>query len=347
MIKIDFSPEELQKIDRERYYNPHVKIRRIMHVLWLKSKNLSHGEICQLASISTTTLTSYLKRFNKFGLENLLDPVYHIPLSELEDYTQEIKDYFENRPVATMKEAAYKIEELTGIKRSSQRVRVFLSKLGLRYRKTGMIPSKADPQKQQEYKNEKLEPLLTEAKEKKRHVYFVDAAHFVLAPFLGFLWAFCKVFIKAPSGRQRFNVLGALNANTHELVSVENDSYINAASVCDLLVKLRSIHGTEKISLILDNARYQKCKIVFAKAKDLDINLEYLPSYSPNLNLIERLWKFVKKKCLNSFYYEKFDEFKTAIKGCLERTHTVYKNELDTLLTHKFQTFDDSKVMAL
>ena len=152
MIKVVFSPAELEQIDRERYYNTHVKIRRIMHVLWLKSQNLSHGEICQLASISTTTLTNYLKRFNKLGLEHLLEPVYHIPLSELEEYTQEIKAYFEKRPVATMKEAAYKIEELTGIKRSSQRVRVFLSKLGLRYTKTGMIPSKADPQKQEEYR---------------------------------------------------------------------------------------------------------------------------------------------------------------------------------------------------
>lgn len=265
MINIGFSPAELEQIDRERYYNPHVKIRRIMHVLWLKSQNLSHGEICQLASISTTTLTNYLKRFNELGLERLLEPVYHIPLSELEKYTQEIKAYFEKRPVATMKEAAYKIEELTGIKRSSQRVRVFLSKLGLRYRKTGMIPSKADPEKQEQYKKEKLEPLLTEAKEKKRHVYFVDAAHFVLAPFLGFLWAFCRVLIKAPSGRQRFNVLGALNANTHELV------------------KLRSIHEAEKISLILDNARYQKCKIVFAKAKELDIDFDMLHHTRPIL----------------------------------------------------------------
>ncbi len=189
--------------------------------------------------------------------------------------------------------------------------------------------------------------MLEEAKSKKRHVYFVDAAHFVLAPFLGFLWSFARMFIKAPCGRQRFNVLGALNASTHELISVENDSYINATSVCELMEKLRNIHGKEKISIILDNARYQKCKIVFAKAKELSIKLEYLPSYSPNLNLIERLWKFVKKTCLNSVYYENFNEFKAAIKDCLSKTHTEHKEDLDLLLTHKFQTFDESKVITL
>jgi transposase len=192
-----------------------------------------------------------------------------------------------------------------------------------------------------------LEPLMQEAKEGTKQVYFVDAAHFVLGPFLGFLWSFSRVFIKAPSGRSRFNVLGALHATSHELVSVENDSYINALSVCELLEKLRDKHKDESITLILDNARYQKCKIVWAKAESLNITLQYLPSYSPNLNLIERLWKFVKKTCLYSVYYENFGDFKSAIKSCLDDTHRKYKAELDTLLAPNFQTFTESKNVAL
>jgi transposase len=90
------------------------------------------------------------------GLERLLEPVYHIPISKLDEHTEEIKAYFEKHPVSTMKEASHKIEELTGIKRSSERVRIFLSKLGLRYRKTGMIPAKANPEKQEEFKKNTL-----------------------------------------------------------------------------------------------------------------------------------------------------------------------------------------------
>lgn len=93
------------------------------------------------------------------------------------------------------------------------------------------------------------------------------------------------------------------------------------------------------ITLVLDNARYQKCRIVFELAERLQIELLYLPPYSPNLNLIERLWKFVKKKCLWSKYYAGFEEFKTAISECLNQTHTTYRDELLTLLTLKFQTF--------
>ena len=104
-----------------------------MHALWLKSKGLSHKDIGELASISSTTVTNYLKRFNELGLDRLLEPVFHIPKSELESHSEDIKAYFEKHPVSTMKEAAYRIEEMTGIKRSSQRVRIFLKNMGMRY----------------------------------------------------------------------------------------------------------------------------------------------------------------------------------------------------------------------
>ena len=100
-----------------------------------------------------------------------------------------------------------------------------------------MIPAKADPDKQKEFLEQEIQPRLDEAQAGKRVVLFVDAAHFVLAPFLGFLWSVVRVFTRseASSGRQRFNVLGALNAITHELITVTNDAYINAESVCVLL----------------------------------------------------------------------------------------------------------------
>ena len=84
----------------------------------------------------------------------------------------------------------------------------------------------------------KLEPRLADAQAGKRAVFFVDAAHFVFGAFLGYLWCFARCWIKAPSGRQRFNVLGALHAITHEVITVTNFTYINAESVCQLLRKL-------------------------------------------------------------------------------------------------------------
>jgi transposase len=163
----------------------------------------------------------------------------------------------------------------------------------------------------------------------------------VLTPFPGFLWSFSRIFIRAPSGRKRFNVPGALNALTHELITVCSETYINAESVCGLFYKISESCVGIPVTLIPDNARYQKCRVVFELAEVLGIELLYIPPYSPNLNLIERLWKFVKKKCLWSTYAES-EEFKTAVSGCLKRTHTTYRDELRTLLTLKFQTFEKS-----
>ena len=168
----------------------------------------------------------------------------------------------------------------------------------------------------------------------------------MLTPFLGFLWSFSRIFIRAPSGRKRFNVLGALNAVTHELITVCNETYINAETVCRLLYKISESCVGIPITVVLDNARYQKCRVVFELAEILGLELLYIPPYSPNLNLIERLWKFVKKKCLWSKYYAGFDEFKTAINGCLNQTGTTYRNELQTLLTLKFQTFKKAHIDA-
>ncbi len=128
---------------------------------------------------------------------------------------------------------------------------------------------------------------------------------------------------------------------------VTNDTYINARSVCELLDKIHALRFTMPVTLILDNARYQKCSIVIDTAKRLGIELLYLPPYSPNLNLIERLWKFVKKKCLYSVYYDHFTHFKQAISDCLLQTHSTYQEELDSLLALNFQTFEKSSIVAV
>ena len=133
-------------------------------------------------------------------------------------------------------------------------------------------------------------PRIEQAKAGQRYVFFMDAAHFVFAPFLGYLWCFARLLIKAPSGRKRFNVLGALNAISHEMIVITNTGYINAYSVCSLLTKISRKYGELPISIVLDNARYQKCKLVQQTSKLFDIELLYLPPYSPNLNLIERMW---------------------------------------------------------
>ena len=346
MIKLEFTEAEQQSLNYERYHHPHPRVQRKMEALWLKSQGVAHGEMSRLTGISSTTLTSYLRAYQEGGIEALKRVRFYRPQSDLCGHQETLEAYFRKHPPASAKQAMATIATLTGVRRSPDRVRVFLKHLGLKCRKVGMIPAKADVEVQETFKTTQLEPRLEEAQAGHRAVFFVEAAHFVLAPFLGMLWCFACVFIRAPAGRQRFTVLGALNAITHELVRVTNDTYITASTVCELLRQLAALHLGVPITLVLDNARYQKCELVKALAASLQIELLYLPAYSPNLNLIERVWKFVKKTCLYSTYYANFHDFKQAISACLAQTHTTYKKELDSLLTLKFQTFKESQIMA-
>lgn len=347
MIRIEFREEDIEKLAYERIHHSHHRVRQKMEAVYLKSKGYSHKQIQSICGISGNTLRAYLRDFKKGGIEKLKEINFYRPKSELEEYRDMLKEYFLENPFSTINEAISKIEELTGIGRSPTQIAKFLKSLGITRKKVGTVPEKADPEKQEEFIETELEPRLEEAKENKRVVLFMDASHFVFQAFLGFLWCFKRVFIKSPSGRKRFNVLGAINAITHEVITFTNLSYINALSVCELLREIASRYMHLPITIVLDNARYQKCALVQELAKSLNIELLYLPSYSPNLNLIERLWKFVKKKCLYSKYYKDFTLFKESILCCLNKTQTEYKKELDSLLSLKFQTFSKVQVMAL
>jgi transposase len=164
---------------------------------------------------------------------------------------------------------------------------------------------------------------------------------------LGYLWCFIRTFIPTPSGRNRFNVLGAIDVVKHEFITITNESYINAESFCLLLVEIYRMNFTIPVSIVLDNARYQRCELVSTTAELLGIELLYLPSYSPHLNIIERLWKWIKKDCLYSKYYASFIEFKKAIEVSLDKVqNSEYKEEMKSLLTCKFQTFKNTHIMT-
>jgi hypothetical protein len=143
---------------------------------------------------------------------------------------------------------------------------IFKKNIGLNRHKTGSIPVQhtcPERQKEQEtFKAQKLEPRLEDLRAGHREVFFVDAAHFVWATFLGYLWGWSRLFVSAPSGRKRFNVLGALHAGTHPLITVTNHTYIDADSGCELLLVIAEIGFQVPVTLVLDNAQYQRARVV-------------------------------------------------------------------------------------
>ncbi len=338
MRKIEFTPEIIEQLRYESIHHEHHIVRRRMLALLLKSRGLLHKEIAEILGISETTLREYFDLYLAGGVEALKELHYHGKENLLRAHKDEIIAALEANPPTTLREARAIIKAVTGLERSLPQVSAFLQEHKVIRRKVKPIPAQADIQAQETFKTETLTPLIEQAQQGRIHLFFVDAAHFVLLPFLGYLYSLAARCIRSVSGRKRFNVLGALHATRHELVTVANHTYINALAVCELLDKLAQRFSDLPIVLIMDNARYQRCRLVLEKAASLNIRIVFLPPYSPNLNLIERLWKFVKA-ILRKQHHTDYGEFCQAISDCLEQSHTTYKEALESLLTLKFQTF--------
>ena len=263
-------------------------------------------------------------------------------LHELEsDIIEEIEtnNYHSRQQIVDM------IYEKYGIKTSISAVSRLIKKNEIKRLKCGSLPAKADTEKQRTFYETVLHPLMKQAKNGDITLLFIDASHFVMGcDFLGYIYGKVRRLVKTYSGRMRYNVLGALNFVSKRVTTITNDTYITSKEICDLLTKIAFEYAGKPIYFVLDNARYQKCKIVQELASRLKINLVYIPAYSPNLNLIERLWKFVKSQ-LRTKSYEQFDIFRETIDSIVNSTDNKNKDIVNKLINEKVQLFDDLKAI--
>ena len=342
MIQLEITEQELADI-AEAIDDPATteKVKRKLLALRMHHEGAKAGFIAKVLNVHQNSITNYLKEYRDGGLTATVEDRHYRPLSALAPYEECLKCQFSIRPVTDAKDAVLRIESFCQIKISESQARRFMKRIGMKLRKTGSIPGKADPQLQFEFYTNELLPKLEEASKGKRKVFFVDAAHFVLGAFIGMLWCFSRVFVKTSAGRERYNVLGAIDSHNHELISVRTTDNINSFKVVELMNLIKEKHPNTPVSLVMDNARYQRAKIVQEHAEKIGIELVFLPSYSPNLNLIERLWKLTKKRCLTNRYYSDFKRFSSAIDQCLDDLQTILKDELKSLLTLNFQFFQN------
>lgn len=316
------------------------KLRRKLMALKMRASGVPLKITASSLGVTARSISKYTREYRDGGISATMEDRAYSPDSSVDPHLDKLKEEFLENPVGTARQARLRILKLVGITLSPSQTRRIMKKLGMGYRKAGQVPGKADGAKQLDFLENELRPKLDEAEAGTRKVFFVDASHFVMGAVLGMLWCFSRVFVRGASGRKRYNVLGALDSHTHEVTTVTNDSYINAPTVCMLIEQLREKHPDIPITLVMDNARYQKCKLVSEKAEELDIELLYLPPYSPNLNIIERLWKHVKQSCLKNTYHETFEEFSSAIDQEIERVNTALNEDLYSLFALNFQIID-------
>lgn len=220
-----------------------------------------------------------------------------------------------------------------------------MHRCGFRFIKMQPIPGKASPEKQKKWISE-LQPVIDEAAEGRRRLLFMDAAHFTLEAFTCHAWCRRPVFLPTGAGRNRFNVIGCVDPFTLDLVESHSMVYVDAGQTKMSLEKVRQASGDIPVSIVLGNARYQHCQAVMEKAAQPGITLVFLPPYSPNLNIIERLWKYARRHVLAGKYFDTPAKFHEALRLFFEDDYINHKSELRSLLTLNFQSFENAHLLC-
>jgi len=311
---------------------------RIKAILLLDSE-WPVNKIAEALLLDSNTIRNYKRLYESGGIERLCSDNYlgrQCGLSEEEQAS--LKGELKRKIYLCTNEIITFIEESFGLKYSISGVTYLLHRLGFSYKKPNLVPGKADEDKQREFL--KLYKALRSKKKPEDTIYFADGVHpqHNSLPSYGWLPRGEETKLKSNTGRQRANISGALNAETQEVVVQEHDT-LNAENTIKFFKLLeRKNPNSKNIYVILDNAGYYKGEKIREYLKTSRIKLVFLPPYAPNLNLIERLWKFFKKQVLYNKYYSTFSEFKSA---CMEFFHKKnlrrYKKELHSLLTENFQ----------
>lgn len=151
MLRIEFSQNDVDELFRLRYEHPLPYVQKRMEALYLKSQGVRHQEICELLRTSKGTLVSWIKTYKEDGLEGLMKSPKR-KQGQLYNHQGTLEEHFKKNPPSSVKHACKMIEQITGLKRSETCVRRFLKGIGMSLRKTGIIPGKADPEQQAEFK---------------------------------------------------------------------------------------------------------------------------------------------------------------------------------------------------
>ncbi len=239
-LPFNISKAEIEKLSYERYAYPDPMVQKRIFAVYLKAAlGWNNSVIGHAVGLHYNSVGEWINVYKANGFEALLSNNYGNKKSELENHTDTILKSFQLHPPMTAAVAAERIREMTGISRSEQQVRAFMKRHDLKFIKCGHIPAKADNDLQHQWVETELKPVIEAAQKEQVHLLFCDAAHFVLQPFLCSLWCAFRVFIKASAGRNRINVLGAVNAITKEVITIANTTYITSRTLIDFLKLLK------------------------------------------------------------------------------------------------------------
>ncbi len=308
------------------------RLKTILHL----NDGYRFDEISRLLLLFDNTIRKNYKVYVAHGLSGLLTYNYVKPLSYLSEIEMQKLDlHLQSKMYTHSKGIRHYIEKTFGVTYTVEGVRALLERLNYVYKKTKHLPGKGDLEKQKAFAKQYRQLKASKAKEDK--IYFMDGVHPLHNSMLsnGWIKKGTEKAIKSNTGRDRLNINGACNVENAEVI-IHEDVSVNAQSTVQLFDKMQVHQPKGNINVIADNAKYYRSNLVSEYLKKNErIKLIFLPPYSPNLNLIERLWKFYKKQVLYDKYYETFKEFKLKTKNFFKNI-AIHKEELISLLKDNF-----------
>ena len=316
---------------------------RILAILAL-SEGHSFAFVANILCIDDDTVRRHLNLYKEKGLAGLLENHYKGRACQL-DATQQaaLITHLKTNVYQDSKAIVSYIRQTFNVEYTVAGVTDLLHRLGFSYKKPSTFPGKADSKKQKEFV-EHYQKLESE-KAPEDQIYFIDGVHPMhnVQPAYGWFYKGEAAVLPTNTGRDRINLNGAYNVEKQQVI-VRSDKTINAQSTIKLLEEIKAQQLVGKIHIVCDNAKYYRCSLLtdyLSKLENQRIIMNYLPPYSPNLNCIERLWKFMKKKTVYNTYYEKFVDFEKAIAAFFKNIDQ-YKCELKPLMTTRFHIVNSS-----
>jgi len=299
----------------------------------LLNKGYTAFEISEILLIDDDTVRNWQKQFeNKKFFSDWLQNNYKSYSGKLTiDELKTVEEFLKSNIISDSKQIIQFIKTEFAVTYSTSGIVSFLHRLGFEYKNTVLVPSNYSPEKQELFKD--VYEVLSENIKSDEAILFGDGVHPQHNTTCSKAWIKKGETqeVKSNTGRSRINIHGAYNPATQEIV-IHEDETLNTENTKKFFRKIEDFYTDKvKIYLILDNARYYKNSEICEYLKTSKIKILHLPPYSPNLNLIERLWKFMRKKVINNKFYEKFTLFKKTIMEFFENSEK-YKDELASFI---------------
>lgn len=351
MKPIQLTREQRQELERRRKASHDRRLYERLTAVLGVAAGRTRADVADLLGVSLTQLGEWLRVYRNEGLDALCeihnkgDPGKLTP-----QQIEQLKAKVGTGCFRTSDQIRDWLQSAFAVSYSSSGIKDLLKRVGASYHKVTGFLWKADPDEQRAFvkrvARHKRQAERPDAPRTRR--YYVDACH----PVWGLDLVFCcwllvgqRLLVGMGSGRKRLNILGAYCPDDHEYVDYRlTRDNINGEQFVNFLRLLRSMHPhTERFILYVDGARYYNSPVVQEWLKrHAEFHLSQVPAYSPNVNLIERLWKFMRAKAL-SRWHKRFEDMQAAVSEVLDHLGN-YRAELQTLMTEKFHIIDQKDI---